>query len=89
MVIGENEMKNGRKSDIIFADFEVGGRKEDSSFYVYADKGLRDLISSVEGVMSCFSPIYDNEYLVITDPRYDVDWVKEEIKAAILCRGEE
>ena len=53
---------------------------------VYADPGMCEIIQKVKGVVDAFcdSP-QDVMYSVFLDPRYDREWVKAEIEAAIRC----
>ena len=50
---------------------------------VYADAGMKEIILKVEGVVSV-TKMEDTEYMVKLDPRYDREYVKREIEAAIL-----
>ena len=51
---------------------------------VWADKGQKDIIIKVEGVTNVFDIGSGFDYSVYIDPRYDREYVKEAIKAAIL-----
>jgi hypothetical protein len=80
--------KNGRLMDVLVQN-NVGGDDGEKifGFIVYADAGLNEIIENVEGVMksySCYKK--DIEYIVDIDPRYDREWVKQEIIAKILCK---
>lgn len=81
----------GRKQDVLFEeiyleDNKTGLQKKDKHIRLWADKGLLSLIESVDGVVRAYNHNGDTEYAVLTDPRYDVETVKKEIEAAILCR---
>lgn len=59
-------------------------------FIVWADANLKDLIKSVDGVVTTKLVSSDCEtcYAVSIDHRYDMEEVKKEVTAAILCRDE-
>ena len=84
-------MNNGRLYDVLIEDEsyldELGLRKFLGCFKVWADAGLVKLISSVEGVTNVYQVLGDTEYSVYLDPRYDREYVKQAIKAAILIGG--
>ena len=83
---------NGRKKDVLIEDYmstdprtgvEV---KSDWQFKVWADAGLKELIQSVEGVVSVFCTLRETEYTVYIDKRYDMEFIKREVESAILCK---
>lgn len=81
----------GRKQDVLFEDFtytdpRTGVQMTGDSFYMWADAGLKDLIEGVEGVQNAYAE--KSKYHIYIDPRYDREFLKREIEAAILCRGE-
>jgi hypothetical protein len=57
-------------------------------FIVWTDEGLLDLIKSVIGVYDVQQRIgfSKNQYFVFVDWRYDIEFIKKEIEAVILCR---
>lgn len=84
---------NGRKQDIlienkIYTDNRTGIETvSDRSFVVWADAGLNDVIKSVDGVTVVYSnQPYATKYDIFTDPRYDIEFIKREVEAAILCK---
>ena len=65
----------GKLTDVIVEDNITGLR-------VWADPGMKNIISSVPGVIWC--GIRNSVmYLVHLDPRYDVEWIKQEIIARV------
>lgn len=82
-------MNNGKKFDVLVSDrFNTDPRTgvETISNYitVYADAGLKEVILKVEGVVS-ITNMEATEYMVKLDPRFDRNYVKSEIEAAVLC----
>jgi hypothetical protein len=51
---------------------------------LYADSGKADLLRKTEGV-AMVTDMGSTIYYIYFDKRYDRDWVKSEIEAAILC----
>jgi len=81
--------ENGRKADVIIEDRvyfnqRTGLAERVSSVDVWADSGMRCIIEAVEGVSSVFDDGAPR-HVVYVDPRYDLEFVKREIEAAILC----
>lgn len=57
---------------------------------VCADPGLRDALSRIKGVVEVDTGNLPQRYLIMIDPRYNLDWVKREIEAvAVAGAGEE
>ena len=82
-------MGNGRKFDVLIVDRletdpRTGMEMLSRQVTVYADAGLKEVISKVEGV-TWITFMADTEYLVKIDPRYDYEFVKRQIEAAVLC----
>lgn len=85
---------NGRLTDVVIkdvyhTDIRTGIRHLADSVIVYADAGMKEIIANVEGVVAADKG-YSNsdvEYIVYLDPRYDREWVKAEIEAAIKIHG--
>ena len=81
----------GRKSDVLIEDAMLTdpqtGVRAASDFYfnVWADTGLESVISAVDGVSHCMETA-KSHYIVFVDRRYDMEFVKREVEAAILCR---
>ncbi len=69
-------MATGKLQDILIEDTVLG-------IIVWADPGMEDIISSVPGVVNCYNFIEPTQYQVSLDPRYDIEWVKQEIIARI------
>lgn len=85
-------MTNGRKCDVLIEPYELifpsGERRmAEDMFAVWCDPGLQELISAVEGVHRVECSL-GSCYHVTIDKRYDMAYVQEEVKAAILCRME-
>ena len=78
---------NGRLTDVLIEDQfttdPATGIKEWYALEVWADAGNSDVIQSVPGVANVFSNLTPTQYKVYLDPRYDREWVKAEIEAAI------
>lgn len=88
-------MKNGRMKDVIVEDvFETDERTgvrsvSANKVTVWADVGLTDVLKGAEGVINVYNFDHSKtEYTVYIDPRYDRNYVKAELEAAILCKGE-
>ncbi|MCG3207288.1 MAG: hypothetical protein FOGNACKC_00888 [Anaerolineae bacterium] len=57
---------------------------------VWADPGLRDAFSRIKGVVEVDTGNLPQRYLIMVDPRYNLDWVKREIEGvAVTGAGEE
>lgn len=84
---------SGRKTDVLIEDRfntdpRTGIEKLSDFVSVFADTGMTDVISKVEGIMTVIAR-HPTEYWARIDPRYDREFVKREVEAAIVCRGEE
>ena len=86
---------NGKNKDVliedkVFTDNRTGIEcVSDRTFVVWADAGMEDAISSVDGIVAVYSgQPYKTKYDVFVDPRYDFEFIKREVEAAILCKGE-
>ena len=81
---------DGKKCDVLIEDnFTYDQQTGIKSVYPYSftlwgDEGLKDLIESVNGVDAAYSPLSKNEYSIYIDHRYDIEYVKEEVRARIL-----
>ena len=79
----------GRLTDVMVQDNyypdPITGLPRLATTTVYADLGMLETIQKVEGVKCAFNSLHDVEYTVFFDPRYDREWVKAEIEAAIRC----
>ncbi len=69
-------IKDGKIHNILIEDTATG-------FTVWADPGMKNIISSVPGVSWC-SNRNPTEYIVFLDHRYDIEWIKQEITAQII-----
>lgn len=79
---------NGKQIDVLIKDrFNTDPRTGVEMFSqyvtVYADAGMKETISKVEGVVSVTN-FAATEYIVQIDPRFDRGFVKREIEAAVL-----
>lgn len=82
--------ETGRMKDVLIEDIYDEDKRTGVEFltgrlYVYADKGLKNLLLSIAGVMDIVI-LRDVQYVVYLDPRYNREFVKSEIEAAILCK---
>ncbi len=69
--------KDGKITDVLIEDSPTG-----FGFTVWADPDMEDIISSVPGVSWCANE-QPTKYVVFLDPRYDVEWIEQEIIAQI------
>jgi len=80
---------HGKLTDVIieedsyWTDPLTGLKTLSSVIIVWADKNKQDLISKIPGVVKCFKE-GDVRYMIFPDPRYNREFLKEEIKAQIL-----
>ena len=81
---------NGKKTQILFEDMKNTDPRtgveavSQRNFRVWADKGMQEVIAAVEGVKHVF--VYqETEYVVYIDPRYDFEFIKREVEAALIC----
>lgn len=87
-------MSNGRNQDILIVDEKYTDPRtgvevvNERCFTVWADADAKAAIESVEGVTNVYVGIAGTQFYVYTDPRYDREFIKREIEASILCRGE-
>lgn len=77
--------ENAIETDNLTGNVRISNR----SFFLWADKGLSELISKVPGVINVVN-ISDarTRYQIVIDMRYDIEFIKAEIEAEILCRPE-
>lgn len=85
-------MTGGRKKDVLIEDEILTNPNTGLSYpvrsvCVYADAKLNEIIKGVEGVTTVYNTHNETRYEVNIDPRYDLEHVKREIEAAILCKG--
>ncbi len=71
----------GKLTDVLIEDSTAG-------IVVWADPGMKDTISSVPGLSWC-NDREPTKYEVHLDPRYDIEWVKQEIIARVKIGTEE
>ncbi len=85
--------KNGRKQDYLIEEqFDVDPRTgvrtpSDWTFKVWADKDMKEVIASVEGVMDVLGR--STEFSVYIDKRYDIKFIQKEVGIAITKKLEE
>lgn len=67
----------------------ISGELEISPITVclWTDEGLKELIKNVTGVVQVTDNVnlYKTYYNVVIDARYDIEFVKKEIEATIMC----
>lgn len=80
----------GKKLQVLFEPAlrinSVTGEKEITEFgcVIWTDKNLNQLIARIPGVVHVENVYYPEQYSVTFDPRYDPEFVKKEIEAAII-----
>ena len=85
-------MNTGRKTDILIEDeFYTDSRTgvevmNNLCFTVWADADMKETIKAVEGVMNVYNQVISTQFHVYYDQRYDREFIKREIEAAILCK---
>ena len=86
---------NGRRRDVLitvlprkdtstnFMTGDVEHTYEFDRLRVWADAGLVQAFSKVEGVMQAVvpAPSVPVQYVLLVDPRYDTEWVIQEVEA--------
>lgn len=86
--------RNGRKQDVLIEDeFYTDPRTGvemmmQTCFTVWADESMKSVIAGVEGVTMVSNPLSKTMFHVWFDKRYDREFLKREIEAAILCQGD-
>ena len=70
-------MSDGRLHDVLVEKGIGNGLR------VWADPGMESIISSIPGVTWCGNQNQNTEYNVHLDPRYDIEWITQEIIARI------
>lgn len=82
---------NGKEKDVLIEDVfyyekETGLKTiYEDRFTVWADEKMKEVIESVEGIMGVYNSIAKTQFTVYFDKRYNRDFLKKEIEAAILC----
>lgn len=66
---------DGKLHDVLVEDHITG-------FIVWANPDMKDVILSVPGVTFCGNE-EPTRYTVHLDPRYDIEWIRQEIIAQI------
>lgn len=85
-------MKSGKIKDVliqdeIYIDPRTGVECVNKlCFSVWADDDTLETIKAVEGVVNVYRTS-KSHFSVYYDQRYDREYVKKEVEAAILCRG--
>ena len=80
---------NGKQIDVLVKDrFNTDMRTgvetlSEQRVNVYADAGMKETILKVDGVISV-TEMEETEYMVKLDIRFDREFVKREIEAAVL-----
>jgi len=79
---------NGKQIDVLINDHlntdpRTGVEMLSQYVTVYADAGMKEVISKVDGVVSVTN-MEATEYMVKIDPRFERGFVKREIEAAVL-----
>jgi hypothetical protein len=84
---------NGKLFDVIVEEETYFDEKKQLDTFlnlkVWADKGMREDLLKIEGITNVYNTMGVTEYTVYIDPSYDKEFLKEEIKAVILCREDE
>ncbi len=57
-----------------------------TAFILWADENLQELIKKIPGIIQVRCLDYPTRYHIIIDFRYDLDFIKKEVEAEILCR---
>ena len=85
-------MKSERKVDVLiedelYTDPRTGVEmRNERCFKVWADAETKEAIEKVEGVSWVFSDKFTpTHFTVCYDKRYDVESIKREVEAAVLC----
>jgi hypothetical protein len=86
--------EKGKKQQVLFESALqrniITGELEPSinGFLLWTDKGLLETIEKIEGVCSVIPNVngLPNYYSVITDRRYDLEFVKAEVESAIILK---
>jgi hypothetical protein len=83
---------NGRKCDVLIEDRKAVDPRTgievvvNDHFVVWADENKVKVIKSVEGVLwVCQDTVLKTRFYVYYDQRYDREYLKREIEAAVLC----
>ena len=81
----------GRKQDVLIIDDKYTDPRtgveviNNLCFTVWADERMKSVIKGVEGVVNVYNQISPTCFSVYYDQRYERDFLKREIEAAILC----
>ena len=81
----------GKKKDIIIEDVVNTDPRtgietiSQTSINVWADERMKEVIQKVEGVTNVYNIPTPTLFHVYIDARYDKEYVKRDIEAAILC----
>jgi len=81
---------SGRLTDVLIEDqflHDSTGLRQFFGLHVWADFGMKEIIKAIPGVATCYSILYGTRYEVQLDPRYDREFLKREIEAAIKING--
>ena len=82
---------SGKKQDVIIEDVTNTDPRtgiesvSQTQVNVWADERMKDVIKKVEGVTNVYNIPTPTLFNVYIDARYDKEYVKRDIEAAILC----
>jgi hypothetical protein len=94
----ENKMNknNGRKHNYLIEDVKYMDNtsgielKSDRVLSVWADEGFNKSFEGIEGITSVYSGQPEKtHYNIYVDPRYEIEFIKSEIEAVIVCKQDE
>jgi len=88
--------KSGRKQLVLFTEArykdDITGLPMVSTraTIMWADEGFLDQIKNLKGVSAAFyGQAEKGRYDIYFDPRYDIEYVKREIEALIVCEQDD
>jgi len=82
---------SGKKQDVIIEDVTNTDPRTgvvlviQTELNVWADERMKPIIEKVEGVTNVYNNFAKTLFHVYIDARYDKEYVKRDIEAAILC----
>ena len=83
---------NGKKTDVLIIDEKYTDPRTGVEvlnhlcFTVWADENMKETIKAVEGVVNVYNIPTPTCFSVYYDQRYEREFIKREIEAAILCK---
>jgi len=87
--------EDGKKTEILIFDVKYTDHRtgvetvSDQNMTVWADADMKPVIEGVAGVANVYNTITSTEFSVDIDRRYDIEFVKKEITAAVLRKADE